>query len=1060
MINNMLRSVAACAVVVCLASTLVMAQDSAAPSTTDSLQRRALAAPPKAGLESINAIDRFTAPAIDLAAVRAEDEQRDADGLPPRFAIVNDVYFTPADSGTWEVLEGDTLIWRLRVSSPGAISLNFGFTQYKLPPGAALNIYAADGSYAVRTFTGADNQAHGELWTPVVLSDDAIIQLTIPNNVLDHLSLELTAVNHGYRYFGEERQTQEAGPRAGACNNDVVCPEADDWRNEIPSVGVISTGGSTFCTGFMVNNTSYDLTPYFMTANHCGISSGNASSLVVYWNFESPTCGQQGGGSLADAQVGGATFRSAYSPSDFTLVQLNQAPNPAWNVSYAGWDRSTNNPTSAVAIHHPNTDEKSISWEYAPCTTTSYLGTSIPGDGTHVRVIDWDDGTTEPGSSGSPLFDQNHRVVGQLHGGYAACGNDDSDWYGRISVSWNGGGSAASRLSNWLDPTSTGATTVDTISGLGMSVTPGNDVTHFGVVGGPFTMPAVVYTLSNPSPDPIDYSVELNASFGILLNGGTAPVTGTIPGSGGSANVTVTVGPDVNSLGAGIYVETIDFVDITNTKTTSRVHTVEIGQTLISVTPSSDLQTSGPIGGPFPGTQIYTVTSQRPTPVDAQVSANQPWITLNGGAGPITLNLSGTGDYDTITVGVNPALVPLTPSIYLGTVTFTNLDSGAGDTSRAVTLDVGRISASSTDTPIAINDNSTITSTITLNEDYCIGNVEVDVDITHTYIGDLIIELESPNGTVVRLHNRTGGSANDINTTYADSGATAPDGPGALADYILETTAGDWVLTVSDNAGSDTGLLNSWTVRISPTATGCEIPELIYSYPLDTNPGWSTQGLWAYGTPLGLGSHNKDPNAGHTGSSVYGYNLYGDYTNNMASTQYLTTTAIDCSNLLATQLRFYRWLGIEASSFDHATIEVSNDGSTWYIVWQHSTAALGDTSWQYKTYDISAVADGQSTVYLRWGIGPTDSGITYPGWNIDDVEIWGAPVAATCNNALGDMNGDGKINGGDIQQFVSCGFGGDATTSTCVCADTNLDDAINNVDIEAFVDCLLGLGCP
>ena len=137
-------------------------------------------------------------------------------------------------------------------------------------------------------------------------------------------------------------------------------------------------------------------------------------------------------------------------------MELDDPINPDFNVYWAGWDHSGADATNATAIHHPNTDEKRISFEYHPTTVTSYLGTTVPGDGTHVRITDWDLGTTEPGSSGSPLFDQNHRIIGQLHGGYAACGNDDSDWYGRFYTSWTGGGSPASRLSDWLDPENSG----------------------------------------------------------------------------------------------------------------------------------------------------------------------------------------------------------------------------------------------------------------------------------------------------------------------------------------------------------------------------------------------------------------------------------------------------------------------------------------------------------------------------------------------------------------------------------------------------------------------------
>ncbi|MHC4090279.1 MAG: trypsin-like serine peptidase, partial [Planctomycetota bacterium] len=290
--------------------------------------------------------------------------------------------------------------------------------------------------------------------------------MTIRADLVEQLQLALTSINVGYRGFGKG-----GGNRSGSCNVDVICPEGDDWRLDIPSVGVISTGGSTFCTGFMVNNTANDLTPYFMTAEHCGIHSGNAASLVVYWNYEnswcrppgSPESGQPGDGSLDQFQTG-SFWRSSYDPSDVTLVELDEDPDPLWEVSYAGWDRTSNDASMAVAIHHPNTDEKRISFEYQPTTTTSYLGETIPGDGTHVRVEDWDLGTTEPGSSGSPLFNQDHRAVGQLHGGYASCTSQTSDWYGRFSVSWTGGGTPSTRLSDWLDSESTGDLFTDTIS--------------------------------------------------------------------------------------------------------------------------------------------------------------------------------------------------------------------------------------------------------------------------------------------------------------------------------------------------------------------------------------------------------------------------------------------------------------------------------------------------------------------------------------------------------------------------------------------------------------------
>ncbi len=402
-------------------------------------------------------VDQITLPAVDSAALKAEDSERALEGQPPRYAVAFAYSKTPRNAGTWETLESGKLLWRLRVVSQGASSLNFGFGRYLMPAGAELFVYNPDGSSIRGPFTDEDNEVHGQFWSPVVLGGEAVIELVIPERMLPYLKLELTAVNHGYKDFWVS-----GADKSGSCNVDVICPEGDDWRDDIRSVAVISTGGSTFCSGFMVNNAENDNTPYFMTANHCGINAGNAASLVTYWNYETTTCGGPFDGSISQYNSG-SIFRAARAGSDFTLVELDDPPDEAFNVHWAGWDNSDADPAGATAIHHPSTDEKRISFEEDPLTTTSYLAVASPGDSTHLRVTDWDVGTTEGGSSGSGLWNQTHRIVGQLHGGYAACGNDDADWYGRFSVSWDTGTTAATRLRDWLDPADTGAVTVDGI---------------------------------------------------------------------------------------------------------------------------------------------------------------------------------------------------------------------------------------------------------------------------------------------------------------------------------------------------------------------------------------------------------------------------------------------------------------------------------------------------------------------------------------------------------------------------------------------------------------------
>jgi hypothetical protein len=216
------------------------------------------------------------------------------------------------------------------------------------------------------------------------------------------------------------------------------------------------------CTGQLVNNTALDFTPYFLSANHCGVTTANDDTLVFFWNFEAAVCGNQNGGSLADTQTG-AIFRASSAASDFVLVELSQDPDAAFNVFFTGWDASGATSASTVGIHHPRGDVKSISFNTNAVTSTAYLSNTVAAAADHWRIDAWEDGTTEGGSSGSCLWDAaTRRCVGQLHGGFALCtAPTQPDWYGKLSVSWTGGGTNTTRLSNWLDPGNTGSLGID-----------------------------------------------------------------------------------------------------------------------------------------------------------------------------------------------------------------------------------------------------------------------------------------------------------------------------------------------------------------------------------------------------------------------------------------------------------------------------------------------------------------------------------------------------------------------------------------------------------------------
>ncbi len=184
------------------------------------------------------------------------------------------------------------------------------------------------------------------------------------------------------------------------------------------------------------------------------------------------------------------------------------------------------------------------------------------------------------------------------------------------------------------------------------------------------------------------------------------------------------------------------------------------------------------------------------------------------------------------------------------------------------------------------------------------------------------------------------------------------------------------------------GLTNSTSAIVTITAPISD-PVRQQQWLLNWSPGWTIAGGWAFGQPLGAGGEQggPDPSAGYSGTKVYGYNLGGDYANNLLG-ENLTSTAFDCTDSTDTRLKFRRWLGVEDPSHDHASIRVSADGGPWVMVWENQTEIV-DAGWVQVDLDISAVADGKPDVLLRWTMGPTDDANTYCGWNIDDIEVWG-----------------------------------------------------------------------
>jgi len=213
--------------------------------------------------------------------------------------------------------------------------------------------------------------------------------------------------------------------------------------------------------------------------------------------------------------------------------------------------------------------------------------------------------------------------------------------------------------------------------------------------------------------------------------------------------------------------------------------------------------------------------------------------------------------------------------------------------------------------------------------------------------------------------------------------------PGGTATVTVSVTPAAAGLDAGAHAAAVvfTNLTNGFGDCTRPAVLCVGEPAVNQRWNLDSDPGWTTESQWAWGQPTGGGGQNgyPDPTGGHTGPYVYGYNLSGDYPNNLSPVS-LTTSAIDCTGLYGVRLRFWRWLGVEQPIYDQAAIQVSVNHLTWTTVWSNP-AEVTDSQWTQVVYDLPAAVSDQPAVWIRWVMGPTDGGWQYCGWNLDDVEL-------------------------------------------------------------------------
>lgn len=459
-------------------------------------------------------------PLVDNQALTQAEMDRRANSFEKnlRFGHEHEVNIDFMQESEVKELPNGYVMRQLNVHSEGALSLNLIFSQFELVQGARLYLFDKEHKEFIGAHTSLNNNVNHMMGTELIHSDNIVIELVEPANTAGQSTLVLGTVVHGYLDLEKELKALND---SGDCHYDVNCPIGAGWENQRNATAMMVDGGG-FCTGSLVNNTSGTIIPYFLSANHCGTTPG---SWVFRFRWESPAA-QADCATAANSvngptnmNVNGGVLRASYSPSDVTLSELNTAPDPAWGVYYNGWNRTDIPATSAVGIHHPSGDIKKISFEYEQLISTTFGGSPA---NSHWGVTQWDEGVTEPGSSGSPLFDQNHRTIGQLHGGASACGNAPnalSDEYGKFFTSWTGGGSNSTRLSNWLDPGNTGADFIDGVDPSGPGNTLDAGMGSLAGVSGTFCTGTVTpqVTITNSGSDALT-SATINYGYDGNIN--------------------------------------------------------------------------------------------------------------------------------------------------------------------------------------------------------------------------------------------------------------------------------------------------------------------------------------------------------------------------------------------------------------------------------------------------------------------------------------------------------------------------------------------------------------
>ena len=422
-------------------------------------------------LRNSNGLDFIEMPAFDLDSVLQMDELNKQNMRGSyQFAHKFYTHIEKGQQGSSRIMPDGTKVWQVGIHSKGAFSINLLFTKYHLPEGGKLFIYNTDYSHIIGSFDHRNNSEEKILPIRPVSGDSIIIEYSEPANAAFAGELIIGEVNHDYRDILRLGNDEPKGdPGNSSCMVDALCSDADETI--IRSTVLLVINGSTACSGSLINNTANDKKPYILTAAHClnpEIEDGvfrdmnhyitRAGTIIAFFNYNRPVC-KTPMRATEEMTIASTYTRAIIEKKDIALLELKEKPPVHYNAYYAGWNVSSqaNNPPY-TNLHHPQWSVKKYGIANKDLILLSQRLNHFDPN-VHWIINGWTEGSTAPGSSGSPLFDKNNLIVGLLSGGGSLCSgnnpNNAPDYFAAFYTGWTQT-DANNQLKTYLDPTNTG----------------------------------------------------------------------------------------------------------------------------------------------------------------------------------------------------------------------------------------------------------------------------------------------------------------------------------------------------------------------------------------------------------------------------------------------------------------------------------------------------------------------------------------------------------------------------------------------------------------------------